>query len=298
MNLASMVRAAFGPTAWFVLLWSSGALFAKAGLASASPFALLVLRFLLAFVALLLLARGRWRPPRELWLRTVLTGLLMIGGYSAFYFLALEGGVAPGVLATVLGVQPLLTLLWVERRLPWRRAAGLLLALGGLVLVVFDGVSVTMAGMAFALACLACVTAGSILQKQLPLPPLQALPLQYAASLLLCAVLLPSQPWHVRWDLQLVACVLWLGLVISVAATLLLYRLLQSGDLVNVTSLFYLVPVGTALLDAAVFGHVPAAPALAGMAAIVAGLLLVFRPALSARSARRGDPAAPASAGK
>jgi len=280
MNLASMARTAFGPTAWFVLLWSSGALFAKAGLASASPSVFLLLRFALAFAVLLVLARGRLLPARPLVPRTAATGALMIGGYSVLYLLALDAGITPGVLATTLGVQPLLTLLWIERRLPLRRLAGLLLALAGLVLVVFDSLAVSRlpaVGMACALACLACVTAGSILQKQLDQPPMQVLPLQYAVSLLLCSLLLPWQPWQVTWDARLAVCVLWLGLVISVAATLLLYRLIQTGDLVNVTSLFYLVPAGTALLDWAVFGNTLAPLAMAGMAAIVAGLVLVFR---------------------
>lgn len=293
MNLASLARTAHGPTATFVLLWSSGALFAKAGLASASPFAFLFLRFALALAVLLAIALALRRPllpAREHLPRVIGTGALMIGGYSVFYLLALDAGVTPGVLATTLGVQPLLTLLWVERAWPWRRVAGLALALGGLVLVVFDSLAVSRlgaTGIAFALLALACATTGSILQKRLRQAPMDVLPAQYAVSLAMCAALLPWQPWLVRWDATLIVCVLWLGVVISVAATLLLYRLIQAGDLVNVTSLFYLVPVGTALLDWAVFGQRLAPLALAGMAAIVGGLVLVFRAgAVSARAAR------------
>ncbi|MFT8104060.1 hypothetical protein ACMYMD_23555, partial [Salmonella enterica subsp. enterica serovar Virchow] len=44
----------------------------------------------------------------------------------------------PGVLATVLGVQPILTLLWMERRVSVARLAGLTLALAGLVTIVAD----------------------------------------------------------------------------------------------------------------------------------------------------------------
>ena len=70
---------------------------------------------------------------------------------------------------------------------------------------------------------------------------------------------------------------LWLALVISVGAQLLLYRLIRAGDLVDVTSLFYLVPVGTAVLDLLIFNTVPAPLALAGMGAILGGLALVLR---------------------
>ena len=282
MNLAFTAWTAHGPTASFVLLWSSGALFAKWGLASASPFAFLLLRFALAFLVLAAigLVRGRLLPARGTLPHAAVAGALMIGGYSIFYLLALDAGLTPGVLATTLGVQPVLTLLVIERGFPLRRLAGLMLSLGGLVLVVFDSLVVSRmpaAGMAFALGSLACVTAGSILQKRLSQAPADVLPLQYAVSLVLCALFLPWQPLQVTWDLRLLACVLWLGLVISVAATLLLYRLIQSGDLVNVTSLFYLVPAGTAALDWLLLGNRLAPLALVGMTTIVAGLALVFR---------------------
>ncbi|CAA9427087.1 MAG: Permease of the drug/metabolite transporter (DMT) superfamily [uncultured Ramlibacter sp.] len=291
MTLALSAWTSHGPTASFVLLWSSGALFAKWGLASASPLAFLLLRFALAFIVLVALglARGRLSPAPGTALRTGLTGALLIAGYSIFYLLALDAGLTPGVLATTLGVQPVLTLLWMERGFPLRRLAGLGLALAGLVLVVYDSIALSgmaAAGIGFALACLGCVTTGSILQKRLAQAPMDVLPLQYAVSLVLCGLLLPWQPLQVEWNAALLLCVAWLGLVISVVATLLLYRLIQAGDLVNVTSLFYLVPVGTAALDWLVLGNRLAPLALAGMAAIVLGLVLVLRPAAAALNAK------------
>ena len=55
-----------------------------------------------------------------------------------------------------------------------------------------------------------------------------------------------------------------MGLVVSVVATLLFYRMIQAGNLVNVTSLFYLVPAGTAVLDYLVLGNRLSALSLAG----------------------------------
>lgn len=259
MPFNQTVWAARGSTALFVLLWSSGAIFAKWGLDYASPFAFLVLRFALALAVLtaLGLRAGRCLPAPGTRLRTAATGALLLGGYSICYLLALQHGVTPGVLATVLGVQPLLTLLWLERDLPARRLAGLTLALAGLVLVVWRNIDVARlnhAGMAYALAALGCMTAGALLQKGSRQAPGEVLPLQYATSLALCLALAPGQPWQVQWSPGFVAAWLWLALVISVAATLLLYRLIQGGNLVNVTSLFYLVPPGTALLDYLLLG--------------------------------------------
>ncbi|WP_041675181.1 DMT family transporter [Ramlibacter tataouinensis] len=273
--------AAWGPTALFVLLWSSGALFAQAGLAHASPFAFLALRFVLAcaVLAVLAAARGRWLPrPGQRGLAAA-TGLILLGGYSICYLLALDAGLSAGGLATLLGVQPILTLLLLERRLAWRRLGGLTLALAGLTLVVVDSLMATRmgwAGAGFGLAALACATAGTLLQKRLDGEPLDLLPLQHGCALLLCGLFLPFQPLRAEFGLGLLVCLVWLGVVISVAATWLLYRLIRSGSLVNVTSLFYLVPPGTALLDWLVLGHAMAAPAWLGLVAILVGLRQVL----------------------
>ncbi|PRE15046.1 DMT family transporter [Burkholderia multivorans] len=283
---------AHGATSLFVLLWSSGAIFAELGLRHASAFVFLAARFALASLVLLVLARlrGRWLPPRGERRMTVLTGVLMMGGYSIFYLLALERGIAPGVLATILGVQPILTLAFVERRWQPMRVVGLALALAGLALVVCRGVGdarLPMSGIACALLALGALTIGSLLQKRVRAAPADVLPLQNAIGLVLCAVVLPFRPiaFEVSW--AFVVPLLWLGIVISVVAQLLFYRLMQRGDLVNVTSLFYLVPIVTTLMDAMWLGNRPAPLALVGMAAIVAGLALVFRtPAARVQSGR------------
>ena len=67
----------------------------------------------------------------------------------------------------------------------------------------------------------------------------------------------------------------WSVLVLSIAATLLLYRLLRRGDASRVSSLLYLVPPVTALMAWAVFRETLAPLAIAGMALTVVGVALV-----------------------
>ncbi|WP_022960787.1 DMT family transporter [Halopseudomonas pelagia] len=283
---------ALGPTALFVLLWSSGAIFSAWGLQHASAFAFLFLRFVLACVLLGLLAsyRRRWLPaPGSRW-RVVMVGILLTGGYTIFYLLSLDQGITPGVLATVLGVQPILTLLLVERRVSWLRLGGLLLALGGLTLVVLESLRAarfSVLGISLSLAALACITFGSIFQKGLQQAPMDVLPLQYLIGLLMCLLFLPFQPFQYEWTLGFVVPLIYMGVVISVLTTLLLYRLIRAGNLVNVTSLFYLVPGVTAALDYLVLGNRMAPLSLLGMLAILGGLALVFRNAGAQRVDRR-----------
>ncbi|WP_341902843.1 DMT family transporter [Polaromonas sp. YR568] len=275
--------ATFGPTSLFVLLWSSGALFSKLGLQHASPFAFLSLRFALALAVLLALglATRRYLPARGTRVQVALTGLLMIGSYSICHLLALDHGLTPGVLATVLGVQPILTLALTERQaFSGRRLTGLGLALAGLVLVVYESIAranFTVIGMLFAFGALVCVTLGAILQKSIRQAPREVLPLQLGCSLLLCLLFAPFQPMTADLSLDFWVALVWMGVVMSVVATLLLYRLIHAGNLVNVTSLFYLVPVGTALLDYVVLGNRLAPLSLAGMLTILLGLQQVFR---------------------
>jgi len=282
MKTIKTAWAAYGSTALFVLLWGSGAISSRWALDHSSAFAILTLRFALALVALLAIAalRRQFLPQPGSRRQVLVSGLALIGGYSICYFLALENGVTPGVLATVLGVQPILTLVLVERHFSAVRLAGLLLALGGLALVVQQGLSsagFSALGMLFALLALGCVTFGAILQKRIGQAPQQVLPLQYMASLLLCLLFVPFRPFEVDWVAGFVLPWLWLGLVISVGAQLLLYRLIQAGNLVNVTGLFYLVPVVTALLDHLLLGNALPLPGWIGMAVIFAGLGLAFR---------------------
>jgi drug/metabolite transporter (DMT)-like permease len=283
---------AYAPMALFVLLWGSAAIFTRWGLDHATPFALLTVRFALALLVLLALGwrRKRWLPARGTSLRVAVTGALMIGSYAVCYFQSMARGVTPGLIATLLGVQPILTLLLTERRFSPLRLAGLLLALAGLALVVWQSLArahISVAGVSLALGALVCMTAGTLLQKGIRQAPADVMPLQYAVSLALCLLFVPFEPVSITWGWGFLVPVIWLGVVISVAAQLLLFRMIHSGDLVNVTSLFYLVPVVTALLDYLVLGNALSVHAMAGMAAILLGLMLVFRPATAQAASMR-----------
>jgi drug/metabolite transporter (DMT)-like permease len=281
MSLSNRSWAAHGSTTLFVLLWSSGAIFTSSGLAHASALAFLTMRFALALLVMLGIgfARRQWLPPRGTRRQAGIAGMLMVGGYSLNYFFAIAHGVNPGVLGIVLGAQPVLTLLMLERRFAARRVAGLAAALCGLALVLygsFAGTDVGGAGTAFAVGALLCITFGALLQKRIACAPADVLPLQYAIALLMCVIAMPFAPVRVEWNLSFVVPLLWLALVISVAAQLLFYELIRRGNLVDITSLFYLVPVVTALMDYVFLHHALGWTGIAGMVAIVIGLALVF----------------------
>lgn len=282
MCINRTVLLSYSATSLFVLLWSSGAIFSKIGLESASAFAFLVLRFSIALIILLIISvyRRQGLPKRGTRLRVAITGLLLIGSYSIFYILALEHQVTPGTLATLLGTQPILTLFITERQYSIKRLAGLGLALTGLTLIVYQNLGLSqlpISGVFFALGALMAITTGSLLQKGEKQAPLAVLPLQYAMTLLLCLLFVPYQPIEITPSRQLFIALFWLAIVISIVATLLMYKLIQAGNLVNVTSLFYLVPGVTAIMDYLFLGNALPLLSLVGMLVILCGLTLVFK---------------------
>ncbi|RZH06820.1 DMT family transporter [Acinetobacter pittii] len=282
MRLNKQMLASQSATSTFVLLWGSAAIFTRWGLDSASPIALLILRFATALFVLLLIAifRKRLLPKRGARKQVLLTGLLIIAGYSICYFKAMAHGVTPGLMATIMGIQPILTLCLLEKDLQKERLLGLLIALAGLILLVWKSLTMSFIapiGIFFALTALICITFGAIMQKNIQQPPTDVLPLQYIVSLVVCLFIVPFEHFEIAWNSQLIISVLFLGVLISVVAQLLLYRLLNQGNLVNVTSLFYLVPVVTALLDFLILKNKLPLAGLIGMLAILLGLLLVFK---------------------
>lgn len=282
MRLNKQMLASQSATSIFVLLWGSAAVFTRWGLDNASPIALLMLRFAIALFVLLLIAifRKRLLPKHGTRKQVLLAGLLIIAGYSICYFKAMAHGVTPGLMATIMGIQPILTLCLLEKNLQKERLFGLLIALAGLILLVWKSLTMSFIapiGIFFALTALICITFGAIMQKNIQQAPTDVLPLQYIVSLVVCLFIVPFEHFEIAWNSQLIISVLFLGVLISVVAQLLLYRLLNQGNLVNVTSLFYLVPVVTALLDFLILKNKLPLAGLIGMLAILLGLLLVFK---------------------
>lgn len=282
MRLNKQMLASQSATSAFVLLWGSAAIFTRWGLDNASPIALLILRFSTALIVLFVLAlfRKRLLPKHGTRKQVLLTGLLIIAGYSICYFKAMAHGVTPGLMATIMGIQPILTLCLLERNWQKERLLGLCISLAGLILLVWKSLTLSFIapiGMLFALAALICITFGAIMQKNIQQAPTDVLPLQYVISLIVCLFIVPFEHFEITWNSQLIISVLFLGILISVVAQLLLYRLLSQGNIVNVTSLFYLVPIVTALLDFLILKNKLPLAGLIGMIAILLGLMLVFK---------------------
>jgi len=116
-----------------------------------------------------------------------------------------------------------------------------------------------------------------MLQKNISDKPWQVMPLQYAISIIVFALIIPFQPFYFEMNWQFWIPIIWLGIVISVVAQLIFYKLLSSGNLVNVTSLFYLVPLVTLILDFFIFKTQLKLLDFVGIVSILFGVYLVYQ---------------------
>jgi drug/metabolite transporter (DMT)-like permease len=262
---------------------------ARFGMPYAPPFKFLTVRYalsLVCFVAWVLLARVNWPRGRRQWAHLAVTGILMQAGYLGGVWAAVRAGMGSGLVALLVGIQPVLTAVWLSMRgsaIDRRQWAGLALGFAGLVLVVSNklgqGGEVSPLTMSLALLALFSITAGTLYQKRFlaPCDVRSASVIQMAAALLVTLpfTLLESDP--IQWNIFSGGAMAWSVLALSLGGSSLLYMLIQRGTATTVTSLLYLVPPCTAVMAWLLFAEPITALTLGGIAMTAIGVSLVVR---------------------
>jgi drug/metabolite transporter (DMT)-like permease len=272
----------------FVLIWSTGFIVARYGMPHAPPMKFLAIRFLLSvacFLAWALLARAAWPRDRAQLVHLAVTGVLMHAGYLGGVWAAVKSGMGAGLAALLVGLQPVLTAIWIST---WggavapRQWLGLGLVLAGLLLVVWQKLGlgeVHTLNLALALGALVSITAGTLYQKRLvaPCDVRTANLVQLAAAFAVALPLALLEQEAVRWTGEMVGAMAWSVLALTLGGSSLLYLLIQRGAATAVTSLLYLVPPTTALMAWVLFGEPITVLTIAGMALTAVGVSLVVR---------------------
>ncbi|HEY4143703.1 MAG TPA: DMT family transporter [Pinirhizobacter sp.] len=197
--------------------------------------------------------------------------------YQAAFFLALAGGLSPGTLAVILGLQPFVTCLAAGDRLDRWRFAALGLGLLGLVMVVWGTRDVdAQAGWAMVLgfAAMTALALGTAFQRRIGGDPLRSATLQSLVSTLVFGGVVAFTGWDAKLNAAFVLSVIWMAVAVSVVATLLLLVMINRQQASRVGILFYMVPVVTACLDYLVFGTTIGWLAVFGAVMVVMSLRL------------------------
>ncbi|MDB5827436.1 MAG: peptide transporter ATP-binding protein [Variovorax sp.] len=273
----------------FVLIWSTGFIVARYGMPFAPPFKFLALRYalsLVCFYAWVRLARVAWPASRAQWGHLAVTGTLIQAGYLGGVWAAVKLGMGSGLVALLVGVQPVLTAIWMSMRggaVSRRQWVGLLLGFAGLVLVVArkvgQGGEVTGVTMSLALLALLSITAGTLYQKRFlaPCDVRSASVVQLGAALIVTLPFALLESEAIQWNSHSIGALAWSVLALTLGGSSLLYILIQRGTATAVTSLLYLVPPCTAVMAWLLFDEPITMVTVAGIALTAIGVSLVVR---------------------
>ncbi len=275
----------------FVLIWSTGFIVARYGMPHAPPLKFLAVRYalsILCFLPWVMVAKVPWPSTRTQWLHLAVTGMLMNAGYLGGVWAAVKAGMGSGLTALIVGLQPVLTAVWLSfmgARVTLRQWVGLVLGFAGLLLVVSgkfgQGGEVDVFNLSLAVAALFSITAGTLYQKRFvaPCDVRSAGVVQLLAALIVTLPLALLESEGIDWTAQFMGAMAWSVLALSLGGSSLLYLLLQRGAATSVTSLFYLVPPCTAFLAWLLFSEPITLVTLAGTVLTALGVGWVVRPA-------------------
>ena len=280
----------------FVSLWSTGFVAAKYSMHNADPFVFLCLRFAITSMALvpILLLVGN-SLPRRLWSyrHDMVTGILLHCGYLGFVFWPIKNGVPSGIVAIIIGIQPILTTvlatLYIGETLSVRKVLGLLIGFFGVATVLIGkyGLNLGLQGglepvdLGLCLIGLTAVATGVFYQKKF-CDQSRLLPgtlMQYCAGTAATALLalLFGEAWQIDWTVGFALALSWQVFGLSIGAVVLLMYLLKNGEAGRISSMFYLVPPLVVIEAHFLFGETLGLVSIGGMLICVLGVVLVNR---------------------
>jgi drug/metabolite transporter (DMT)-like permease len=272
-----------------VPVWSSGFIVGTLAVRHAPGLSVLFWRMTVATVAMTAIAlavRAPWPRDRKAIVQMVLVGLLLQAAQFVGIFLALQHGVAAGLVALLAGSSPLLvavlaTVLLDEHLEPvqW---LGSVIGVAGVVLAVAEelnggGSSI---GFVFAAVGLAGLVGGTLLQRAsgTSVDPRAANSIQLAVA---AAVIAPLASFTQGFSLstQALAPLAWLIFGLSIGAVMLFFWLLRNEKSGEATSFLYLVPATTAIAGVPILGQPLSVGAVVGLVLALIGLRMVSAPA-------------------
>ena len=285
---------------WLFLLalgaiWGGAFMGTKIATADVPPLSIAGVRLGLAAVAMLglLALRGEGLPgpgtPRAgaFWLHAV--GVGIASNALPFSLLAWAQGHIPSGLAGVfmsmvpLFILPLAHVFVPGERLTWRKAAGFFLGFAGILVLIGPGVlaGLGQGGGIALLAQLACLgvalnyATGSIISKRAPDLGL----IRFAAAALLIATLLTvplalavERPDPLGWSVESWTALVYLGLLPTALATLMLLSIIASAGPGFLGLVNYQVPVWAVVFGVVFLGEDPSPRLWLALVLILAGL--------------------------
>ena len=283
------------PVAWLTLciVWSSTWLVIKIGLRDLPPISYAGIRFVIAVIVLLAVSVGRVRllPQRRSdYVLLAFTGVLMFAvNYGLLFWGELH--VSSGLAAVLQATIPIFGMVFAHLMLPdepmrLQKLTGSLLALGGVAIICarllgFNGVMAFWGGLGIVFGAAGAAFSNVLLKARV----LQVAPAMIAAwqmifgtaPLLVTGFVVEGNPFRFHWTALSIFCLLYLAVIGSALAFLLLYWLLPRMTVTRLQTISLITPPGAVALGWAVGGEKFSLWSLVGACFVLAGVWMIFR---------------------
>jgi O-acetylserine/cysteine efflux transporter len=266
------------------VIWGFGFVVIKLGLSSFSAPQLTALRFIVAALPVFLVPR-----PKIAWPRLALIGLTLFTGQFLLLFFAIAARLPAGLASVTQQTQVFFTVLLAAiflREIPsLRQGVGMTMAFAGLALIgaTVGGADLPPMALGLALAGAFSWAVGNILVKRAAEVPVLSLVVWASLvppspALLVSAIVdpHPSLPAALAAASWLgIGCALYLGAFATIVAYAIWGDLLQRYSAARVAPFALLAPCAGVVASALAFGEIFSPIRYAGMALILAGLVVI-----------------------
>lgn len=275
------------------VIWSSTWLAIKVGLRDLPPISYAAIRFVIAIWVLLAVSFGRvpLLPARRSDFKLLaFTGVLMFAVNYGLLFWA-ELHVSSGLSAVLQATIPIFGMVLAHFVLPGEplrrpRVIGAVLALIGVAIICsrlldFGGMPAFWGGVAIVFGAAGAAFSNVMLKaRAIALAPAMIAAWQMifgTVPLLLVGFAIDGNPAKFNWTLAATFCLLYLAVVGSALAFLLLYWLLPRMSVTNLQTISFITPPGAVLLGWFMGGETFPIWSLVGGAFVLAGVWMIFR---------------------
>lgn len=270
----------------FVLIWSTGFIIARFAMPYVEPATFLFWRCIGVLITMACLSVV-WRMHWPSWSQTkhiAVAGILLQFGYLLGVYFAVHLGMTAGLVAIIVGLQPILTAwfaAWVSEKVTGRQWIGLVFGFTGVALVVVGKIGfaqIPLSSYLLAFAALLSITFGTLYQKKFcPVFDLRAgSSIQFGVSAVLCfACMSFFESGVMVWNAPVIGSLLWAIFPLSIGSISLLFMMIRKGAATKVTSFLYLTPPTTAAMAWLLFDEPFTLLMAAGLALTMTGVVLV-----------------------
>ena len=303
----TVAKKVMGPVEWFLLialsvLWGGSFFFGKVALAELPPFTLVFGRVFLAALALNLTVRATGkRMPASLKTWGALFAMGALNNLVPFSLIFWgQTQIASGLASILNSTTPVFTVvlahfLTKDERMTPNRLSGVLLALGGVVVMIGPDVlrglgADVLAQVAIIGAALSYAVAGIFGRRFKGVPPLVTAAGQATttAAMMVPIVLVADHPWTLPFPGRATwGALLCLALFSTALAYVIYFKVLGVAGATNILLVTFLIPVSALLLGTSILGERLEPRHLGGMVLIFFGLAAIDGRALSYLKKRR-----------